>query len=142
MNKIIALGIIIIIVSAGGYVYYTSSLPEEKASTVTIEELSWELTEIGENPKTLAPETRVTLKTATQSYDLGVYSGSCSEIADSSWELVPGELIGVICWWAGAGDEIGVFEENGMLVVKVGMLDEGSAETPGFRGNFQEKIRL
>ena len=53
------------------------------------------------------------------------------------WSLYESEKTGVICWWAGGGSDIGIFEEGGKLVLKVGSLDEGSAEIPGFRGNFQ-----
>ena len=69
---------------------------------------------------------------------VGQYNGSCSEIAGSSWTLMPGETSGVICWYAGGGHEVGVFGNE----VRVGELDEGSAESPSFRGNFKTVFTL
>ncbi|MEK7068304.1 MAG: hypothetical protein AAB964_00635, partial [Patescibacteria group bacterium] len=62
--------------------------------------------------------------------------GNCFSVAGSSWELLENELTGAICYSAGGGKEIGVFEEGGTLVLKEGEVEEGGAETPGFRGNF------
>lgn len=106
----------------------TNSSPEKVVFT-------WNITERGE--KDGIPQSGVTLTSGGKTYDAGVFSGSCAEIDGTSWTLVEGEKTGVICWWAGGGNEIGIFEENGTFVLKVGSLDEGSAEVPGFRGDFQ-----
>lgn len=103
---------------------------------------TWTLEDKGEDPETLSPLTRVTLSVGGTVHDVGTYAGSCSEIEESAWELLPGERSGVICWWAGGGQEIGVFEEEGKLVVKVGVLEEGTAETSGTRGNFETLLEL
>lgn len=97
---------------------------------------SWAFADKGTDTKTGAPQTEVTLAMNGKSFPLGTYQGSCAEINGSSWKPVAGESAGVICWFAGGGIELGVFEDNGKLVVKKGMLDEGDAETAGTRGNF------
>lgn len=101
-----------------------------------VEALSWRFEDAGMDEEISAPRTRVILETSVDSREIGVFTGSCSNIADSSWELLEGEQTGVICWWAGGGSEIGVFDEGGQLVVKQGFLEEGTAETAGFRGDF------
>ncbi len=121
---------------------YQTSSPAEDKSAVMSAELSWEFTSRGEDAKTSAPQTAVTLHVGAKAYDLGTYTGNCFDMKGSSWKLSENEVAGAVCWWAGGGHEIGVFKENGKLVVKVGELDEGSEEIPGFRGNFKTKISL
>lgn len=86
-----------------------------------------------------SPKTRVTLTFNGKSYDVGTYTGTCSPLDATTGEssLLPHEVSGVLCWWAGGGDEIGVFYENNSYVVKVGKQDEGDAKSPGFRGDFK-----
>ena len=69
---------------------------------------------------------------------VGSYNGSCHTIEGTNWQLLPGESSGVICWYAGGGDEIGVFGHE----VRAGVLDEGSAEVPGTRGGFKTLFTL
>lgn len=112
---------------------------------------AWQLTEIPEDPATPGiPRTGVVLDTNGKTYLIGEFNGSCFVIEKSEWELVEHEKSGVICWWAGGGNEIGIFEENGpssgsgqaRTVVKVGQLDEGTAEGGGMRGNFEVLLEI
>lgn len=104
---------------------------------------SWELSKLAEDPTMPeVPRTGVLLQVGNERHPLGIFEGSCFVIAESSWTFLPGELSGVICWWAGGGSEVGVFEENGALVVRQGVLDEGTAETAGFRGDFKTILVL
>lgn len=86
------------------------------------------------------PRTKVTLQHAGETKEIGTYNGSCSEIAAEN--LQENQVSGVLCWWAGAGDEIGVFKEGGEYVVKVGVQEESTAESEGFRGNFDTEVQL
>ncbi|MEK7628122.1 MAG: hypothetical protein AAB421_01750 [Patescibacteria group bacterium] len=86
-----------------------------------------------------APTTKVSLITGGRKHDIGVFQGSCN---DSNTDLLEGEQMKVVCWWAGGGKEIGIFTENGVSTVRVGDVDEGSAEAPGFRGNFKVVTEL
>jgi hypothetical protein len=91
------------------------------------------------------PMTDVILSVASASnqktYSLGTYEGSCSVItATSSWNLLPGEISGTICWFAGGGTELGIFRENMTFTVKKGLLDEGSEEASSTRGANMETI--
>lgn len=51
--------------------------------------------------------------------------------------LLAGELAAAQCWFAGGGDEIGVFaHEDGGFDIMVGQLGEGEEGSGVFRGNF------
>ena len=143
MNKITWAVITIVVLGAVGYYWYqnnTSQLPTAMDTMPT--SYSWFFEGDGVNEDNQAPITAVTLTAGERSIDAGRYEGSCFVIETSDWQLQAGEKSGVICWFAGGGSEIGVFEENGKIIVKVGDIDEGDAETPGFRGNFKTILEL
>ncbi len=104
--------------------------------------LTWVFTEALPDESLSMPRTRVALRVgcsqgetqcSERTIEAGTFAGLCSVIEQPESEH---ELTGVLCWFAGAGDEVGVFEENGALVLKKGELGEPTAETEGFRGNF------
>ncbi len=134
-------GLIVLLLTLAGGVWLIKTpapLPEGAAANPNGKMVfTWNITELGENPDSGAPRTGVSVSSGGKTYPVGEFDGSCAEIDGTSWVLVEGEKTGVICWWAGGGSEAGVFEEDGKMVLKVGILEEGSAETPGFRGNFQ-----
>lgn len=110
---------------------------------VTFPEFSWQFVEAGTADDGFVPLTAITLQTSSGgSYALGTYEGTCADMVTSSWELSENEIAGAICWFAGGGKEIGVFQKNDELVVMVGDIEEGTAETEGFRGNFSEVLTL
>lgn len=130
--------VLLLTLAAGVWLIKTPApLPESAVSPSGKMVFTWNITELGEHPDSGAPRTRVSVSSGGKTYPAGEFDGSCAEVDGTSWALVEGEKTGVICWWAGGGSEAGVFEENGKMVLKVGILEEGSAETPGFRGNFQ-----
>jgi hypothetical protein len=83
------------------------------------------------------PRTSVTLSINGEVHEVGTFDGSCLVVNGSSWELVENELTGVICWFAGGGDEVGVFYEEGEYVVKQGVLEEGAEGESGMRGSYE-----
>jgi hypothetical protein len=85
------------------------------------------------------PRSTVHIAIGQEVRTIGTFDGTCAEY---DTDLLPNEETKVVCWWAGGGNEIGVFTENGVRVVKVGDVDEGSAEEPGFRGNFRTVLDL
>jgi hypothetical protein len=101
---------------------------------------SWRFTSFEGTEDGLPPRTDVALITNGDTYNLGGYPGSCAELAPA--ELLPGEVSGVLCWWAGAGDEIGVFTLEDGYVVRRGFQEEPTAETAGSRGNFNDLVTL
>ncbi len=78
---------------------------------------------------------------------IGTYEGTCAEIgsgasAVSDLLTADGEVAGVTCYYAGGGDEIGIFKTDTGLEVRVGEIAEPTAESPSFRGNFTTKLDL
>lgn len=93
------------------------------------------------------PYTAVTVVINGTAYGMGKFTGSCSEIGASGGVdgtgLLAGELSAAQCWFAGGGNEIGVFaHEDGGFDIMVGELSEGDAETPLFRGDFNVKTSI
>jgi len=144
MTKLwIAVVVLILAVIAGAWLIMT---PGPTAPTDAISEtrvFTWNITELGEHPSAPGiPRSVVALTSGGKTYPIGEFDGSCFEIEGTAWTLYEGEKTGVVCWWAGGGSEVGVFEENGKFVVKQGDLDEGTAETPGVRGNFRTILTI
>ncbi|MBY0110695.1 hypothetical protein K2Y00_01685 [Patescibacteria group bacterium] len=132
---------VLAVVLVGGYFTYkglttTDELVRTPVEVVGIPEIVWAFDPAGTD-ETDTPLTAVSLIWEGKTFDAGTHPGSCVAIEGSSWALVPGEKSGAICWWAGGGVELGVFEEGGELIVKRGYLDEGSAEEEGMRGGFE-----
>jgi hypothetical protein len=82
------------------------------------------------------PQTEVTLSYKGTTHVLGTHQGNCFLIEESNWQLLPDEETGVMCYWAGGGTELGIFNREGVKTVEQGVIDEGSAESPSVRGEF------
>jgi hypothetical protein len=149
-SKGLILALLAIIVLAIGFVLMRqkaqapASVPENQAATTTADAVvhptfSWRF-QTNES-EGLPPSTQVALITGGKAYDAGAYAGSCAEIAPEN--LLPGEVSGVLCWYAGGGDEIGVFrdEDNNYFLLH-GFQEEGTAESDGFRGDFKEIAKI
>jgi hypothetical protein len=128
--------IVVVLVLAGGWIWY------QRTHSATVneplkQEFAWSFVDLGVDASTSVPKTDVSLRIAGVNVPLGVYDGNCFSVAGSSWQLLSGEVSGAICYWAGGGKEVGVFEEGGKLVLKEGIVDEGDAEHPGSRSDFK-----
>ncbi len=157
MNKNIVIAVLLIVAAAGVYYWYGSNvgLPvmqqmEQTGTTANGAEspttakhsVAWKFEQVSEDKETGAIKTKVTVTWDGTSHDAGTYEGSCAEIDGSNGTLSDGEVSGALCWYAGAGDEIGVFSENGTFVLKHGEQQEPSGEGEGFRGNFKVLMSL
>lgn len=80
-----------------------------------------------------APSTKVQLEAGGETHALGSFDGTC---AVEKGDYLQYEKSRVVCLYGVRGQEIGVFEEPGQVVVRVGDIDEGASGVPGFRGNF------
>lgn len=125
MKKIIwiVLGVLVI----GGVVYAV----QRSSGSVDV---AWSFQEKTPEPTTGAPVVQVTVTIDDTEYDAGTYNGSCIEIDKEN--LSDDEVAGIVCWWAGFGDEVGVFVEDDTIVVKHGEIQEGDEGAAPFRGNF------
>jgi hypothetical protein len=100
--------------------------------------IAWEFESAGEVDG--IPQTRVKAFIDGTTHELGVSQGSCAEIAAEN--LQENQVSGALCWYAGAGDEYAIFVENERYVVKKGVQEEGTAESQGFRGDFETVLSL
>jgi hypothetical protein len=144
MNKIWwALAVLVLVIIAAVWLVVAPAPADDTARASEKRVFTWNITELGEHSSAPGiPRSEITLTTGGKTYPVGEFNGSCAEIDGTAWPLYEGEKTGVICWWAGGGSEVGVFVENGTLIVKEGDLDEGNAEIPGFRGNFRTILTL
>lgn len=69
-------------------------------------------------------------------YDLGTAEGTCN--GPQSFPLLKDQLGSYICWWAGGGTEFGLFRSGDNLVIRRGVIEEGSEEHEGYRGDFKD----
>ena len=94
------------------------------------------------------PQTDVSVQVGETVYEVGTFQGSCREIGASGGidgkGLLAGEVAGAQCYFAGAGDEIGVFaHEDGGYQVMTGDISEPDGEgSTGLRGNFKIKVDI
>ncbi len=105
----------------------------------------WKFTNAGET--NAIPYTHVYVVVDGKNYDMGKFQGSCSEVGANGGidgkGLLAGELSAAQCWFAGGGDEIGVFaNEGGGYDIMVGGLSEGEEGSAMFRGDFKIKTHI
>lgn len=145
------IAIVLIVAAFGGGYYVVSS--NEKAptgdhvsETTTTSESEhaiaspWTFTDAGEIDG--VPRTQVFVDVHGTPVNVGRFEGYCADMQGSEWTIREGAAYGAICWFAGGGTEIGVFHEGGTHVVKTAILDEGTAEESGVRGEMVTKISL
>jgi hypothetical protein len=114
----------------------------EGMSTNAQSSIVWSFESMGEIQGT--PYTTVTVVIDGTAHEVGKFVGSCSEVGASggidATGLLAGELSAAQCWFAGSGDEIGVFaHEDGGFEIMVGELSEREEGAGMFRGNFSIK---
>jgi hypothetical protein len=131
-----AIIVIVALLIIGGAYFYFNRAPGDIAP----QDIAWGFDSVpvedGQHPIT-----KVTLRVKDKEYDAGSYDGTCARITEPT-QLLEGEIAGVLCWFAGTGDEVGVFEEDNKFVVKHGEVEEPNEESQGFRGNFAPLFTL
>jgi len=153
MNKIYAgLALFVVLLIAIYFVFTTDKAQAPSVATSTAQSaqakvFSWSLEDAGTDESIGAPRTKISLVADGVAYDAGTYNGSCQTITANGGVdgkgLLTGEIAGVQCWFAGGGDEIGIFNEDGALVLKHGFLDEPQGDgTGGTRGGFTAILSL
>lgn len=115
----------------------------DSSTTFSADSISWKITPAAERDN--IPYTSVAVVVQGREHVVGTFQGSCTEIGASGGVdgngLLAGELSAVQCWFAGGGDEIGVFaHEDGGYQILVGKLEESIEGSAGFRGDFEIKV--
>jgi hypothetical protein len=119
----------------------STTVGEKSHASIPVHAISWSLADGGSNMPPPA-RTGVTITIDGKSTYVGSFQGACREVVSGGGilgdSLLPGEIAAMQCYFAGGGDEIGVFEnEHGGVVIKTGQLDEPTAQSQAFRGNFK-----
>ncbi len=142
---LIVLGIIVL--GGAGYIAMNPQVLRTSATKTADAKISiaWRFADAGETEA--IPYSSVTAVIHGQAYEVGKFAGSCSEIGASGGidgkGLLAGELSAAQCWFAGGGDEIGVFaNEGGGYDIMVGGLSEGEEGSAMFRGDFKIKTHI
>ncbi len=147
------LGFIIVLAALIGLGYYITQQAPSPAASIEVpvaenqgdasaeatHAFEWTFRIVGGNPKTGADLSEVSLTVDGVTKVVSTYPGHCSVLGGegaSAWPLVEGELTAVVCSWAGAGDEVGVFLENGAYVVKHGAVTVTGEGAAG-RGSYE-----
>ena len=134
MKTTIAIVGILALIGVGAYFY---NLPREEITSgkvrgiddvtaITSSDIAWNFEHKGTDEATGVPSTMVSVTIKQNTYPLGVYQGSCSLQDAATFEQ--NKLSGILCWFAGAGDEFGVYRENNRLVIKHREVGEGDPE--------------
>ncbi|HVU75324.1 MAG TPA: hypothetical protein VHD38_00590 [Candidatus Paceibacterota bacterium] len=148
MNKSIIGALAIIIIGAG--IWYYTSHQTPTADTQPMGQSGkivpkWGFESQPQTDESMPPQTKVTLTVGDKTYDAGTYAGTCAEVgegASASLPLQENEVAAAFCYYAGAGDEIGIFREGNSLVLKHGEYQEPSGEGGEFRGNLTTLLTL
>lgn len=107
---------------------------QSETKTFVRRDVKWSFVTKESEDEMLPPKTTVSFIAHGTTYNAGNYDGSCAEVA--SEQLEEGEIAGALCWFAGGGTEIGIFEENGTIAIKIRIVEEGNDEEAGFKGAF------
>lgn len=155
MNKNLVIGVLLVVLAVGAYYMYSGdpmpsldqgAAPEGPVSGgMAKHSIVWNFSEAGVDSATGGPKTKITLVWDGKSYDAGTYLGTCNEINGTSnggITLQDGQLSGSFCYFAGYGDEVGVFRSDDGFILMHGEYQEPSAEAPAFRGNFKTIVTL
>ncbi|MFZ2886800.1 MAG: hypothetical protein WA021_03200 [Minisyncoccia bacterium] len=153
--KYITIVFLLIVAIAGGLFFIGSKAPvsgtetpttmqdESNAANTESERASggsWTFEDAGE--KDGIPQTKVSYGVNGKVTAVGTFEGHCADMEGSAWTKRDGASAGAICWFAGGGTEIGVFLEGGKYVIKTAVLDEGTAEEGGVRGEMRALITI
>ncbi len=146
---VVAVFVIVLGIMALGGAGYVAMNPQvldtfrgEPVETNAKVSIAWNLTSAGEVDG--MPYTNVAVYINGGINEVGTFLGSCSEVGATGGidgkGLLAGELSAVQCWFAGGGNEIGVFaHEDGGVDIMVGELGEGEEGMGTFRGDFTIK---
>ena len=103
-----------------------------EADTPVAPRVVWESAVVREDAFGM-PVSEVHATIAGTRYDMGTAEGTCAEMTEN---LLINEASAYVCWFAGAGTEFGLFERGGTVTLEKGVIEEGSAEVEGYRGDF------
>jgi hypothetical protein len=129
----LSLGIILLIVVALiAWFGYNSVRSQSLVDQTLREQFEWSIAPAQPDPANPGPRSTINLQIASVNMPLGTYAGDCAIIDGKSQALLTDELSAVICKQGTTGVELGIFKENGQLVLKKGDLDASSLRGTNF----------
>jgi len=149
-KKNIYLLIVIAIVVAGFFALNKtkkdSEISEQTNTPKMDGEYEWQFVE-SETGSSGMSSTEVSVGINGKLHEIGTYDGSCNEVKTGQVGVLnekanDNEISRIQCWFAGAGDEVGIFKNGDKITIRAGKLGEGSAEDPPFRGNFKTILEI
>ena len=145
-KHIFFVSVLLVLIAAAGYFAFDTT--EESSSPVVVKQVSysWDFAQSALDSNGV-PHTTITMTYMSKVYPVGTYIGTCHELLASEVGILNdkpdmNEVARVQCWFAGSGDEIGVFKENGKSSIKAGQLGEGEEGGASFRGNFKTLLEV
>ncbi len=129
----LSIGIILLVVVAlVSWFGYNSVRSQSLVDQTLREQFTWALVPAQPDPVTPGPRTSVNLTITDVTMPLGTYTGNCEIIDGKTQALLENELSGVVCRDSESGIEIGIFRENGQLILKKGTIGSGSVRGSNF----------
>jgi len=123
---------LLIIIGLGGWFAYYVSNTQPLVDDTLRDQFVWHITPGQPLPDKVGPRTNVTLQIATVTLPVGDYPGNCELIDTKTTPLLTDELSGVICRSGDTGTEIGIFTQNGELILKQGAIAGADARGANF----------
>ena len=123
---------LLIIIGLGGWFAYYVSNTQPLVDQTLRDQFIWHITPGQPLPDKIGPRTNVTLQIADATLPVGNYPGNCQLIDTKTTPLLTNELSGVICRSGDTGTEVGIFTQNGELILKQGTIAGATARGANF----------
>lgn len=118
-RALLIVAVLLLVIVSGWFFFYSSY--NQPAETLQ-DQFSWRLVDSEDNL------TVVSLRIAGVPLVVGAYAGECQ----NPESLLQDELSGIVCREGTGGTEIGVFSDNGELVLKEGAIDPATGRGANF----------
>ncbi len=124
---------LLIIIGLGGWFAYYISHTQPLVDDTLRDQFIWHISPGQPLPDKIGPRTVVTLQIADATLPVGTYPGNCTTIDTKTTPLLTDELSGVICRASdNTGDEVGIFKQNGELILKHSTISGATARGNNF----------
>lgn len=134
-------GLVVVLIVLG--IYISKNKDSDKVESQKAEQkvqqksptASWEFTL---NDQGDMPKTQVNLSLDDHKFDLGTYTGTCVQMAPDVKDTEAKLAIAFAqCWFAGAGNQLAVFDNGGKITVKMRMIAEEDTQLDAFENMFE-----
>lgn len=109
--------------------------------------VAWTIEDLGEDEYS-QPRNRISAIINGTSHEVGTFNGNCGEVGAEKESFYmetladSGAVAGVSCYWAGYGDEIGIFKTDAGLSIRTREIGEGTGVSGPSQTEFTTKLDL